>query len=270
MFSAKAGHTLLICDYAQIEARILLWRVGDLEMLNQVAAGISVYEAHARSTMGWTGGKLKDEDKRLYKLAKARILGLGYGCGKDKFQTLAYTMCGLELTKKECEDTVNDFRKSNPLITNLWHTHQNGLVTSAYHNHKTHEIGLLSGRDLVFYYPRCTTAQKVNKKGEKYTSNEYWVSYVKGEAQKRTYGGRLTENEIQATARDVLRDGWVALHEAGYNVLLTVHDEYVIQVADEKVESALTEIPKILKVSSPWAKGCPIDVEIHTSKTYNK
>jgi DNA polymerase len=239
-------------------------------MLNQVAAGISVYEAHARSTMGWTGGKLKDEDPRLYKLAKARILGLGYGCGVDKFQTLAYTMCKLELTKKECEETVADFRASNPLITNLWRTHQNGLVTSAYHNDKTHEIGLVSGRDLVYFFPRCTIGKKKNKKGEEYESRDYWVSFVKGEAQKRTYGGKLTENEIQATARDVLRDGWIALDAAGYNILLTVYDEYVIQVDDEKVESALTEIPKILKVSSPWTKGCPIDVEIHTSKTYNK
>lgn len=270
-FIAKAGHSLLICDYAQIEARILLWRVGDQLMLNRIRGGESIYEAHARMTMGWTGGKLKVEDPHTYSLAKARVLGLGYGCGAEKFKSLARIMCGLELEEIEAVDQVEGFRATNQGIVKLWIDHHRGLITSARHGHETHEIELLSGRSLVYFNPTTRVVPYTNKKtGEVYDRTEYFVRFSRGENLRKVYGGLLTENEIQATARDVLKDGWLALHEAGHDVRLTVHDEYVIQVPDEKIETAKAEITSILKSTSPWATGCPIDVEIVVSKHYLK
>ena len=70
--STEAG--LGIIDYAQIEARILLAMVKDDAALEEIRRGTSVYEAHARATMGWIGGVLKDEDPDLYRLAKARCV----------------------------------------------------------------------------------------------------------------------------------------------------------------------------------------------------
>lgn len=71
-------------DLAQIEPRVLNWTAGNHAILAEVAAGMAIYESHARRTMGWTGGNLKKENKPRYSLAKVRVLSFGYGCGWEK------------------------------------------------------------------------------------------------------------------------------------------------------------------------------------------
>ena len=72
MFSAPEGKTFVVADLSQIEPRLTAFIAGDTEFLDLIKKGMSPYEAHARQTMGWTGGKLKDEDPELYLLAKVR------------------------------------------------------------------------------------------------------------------------------------------------------------------------------------------------------
>jgi len=74
MFVAPAGKKLFISDLSQVEPRVLLHLVGDNKQLQKIREGFGVYEAHARATMGWTGGSLKKENPSLYRLAKARCL----------------------------------------------------------------------------------------------------------------------------------------------------------------------------------------------------
>ncbi|MGN0828102.1 MAG: DNA polymerase [Akkermansia sp.] len=101
LFIPRPGHKFVISDLSQIETRVLLYLAGDTTQLEEIAKGTSPYEAHARASMGWTGGKLKEEDPGLYALAKARVLGLGFGCGKVRFSDLAKSMVGIELTPEE-------------------------------------------------------------------------------------------------------------------------------------------------------------------------
>lgn len=270
IFVSRPGHTLIVCDYSQIEARLLLWRVGDFQMLDRIRRGESIYEAHARIYMGWSGGKLKKEDPKKYALAKSRILGLGYGCSKVKFKGLAKSMCDLDLTEAEAGEQVKAFRDTNQGIVKMWLNHQNGLITSVNQHDPVHEIQLASGRILTYFAPRRIPVKLKGRDGEEYQRDEYYASVVKGEPLHKLYGAKLTENEIQATGRDLVKDGWIALDKAGYNVLFTVHDEYVIEVPDEDVPEALLEIPEILKESSPWAETCPIDFEISSGKHYEK
>lgn len=89
LIGTRPGCRLAMSDLAQIEPRVLNWMCGNTALLDLVAQGMSIYEAFARTSMGWTGGDLKSEDKKLYQLAKIMVLGLGYGCGWDKFITIA-------------------------------------------------------------------------------------------------------------------------------------------------------------------------------------
>ena len=84
------------------------------------------------------------------------------------------------------------------------------------------------------------------------------------------YGGRLYENEIQATARDILCDAWIALTQAGINVLFTIYDEIVTMVREDEVEERLKEQEYIMCNSSPWLKGCPLRVKSSITKVYEK
>lgn len=86
---ARPGMKLAPTDLAQIEPRVLNWLAGNFALLSRIAMGMSIYEAFARDSMGWTGGDLKTEDKKKYALAKIQVLGLGYGCGWNKFITIA-------------------------------------------------------------------------------------------------------------------------------------------------------------------------------------
>lgn len=100
LIAARPGHKLAMSDLAQIEPRVLNWMCGNTVLLDLVASGMSIYEAFARSAMGWTGGDLKKEDKKLYQLAKIQVLGLGYGCGWDKFITIAAAY-DIDLTEED-------------------------------------------------------------------------------------------------------------------------------------------------------------------------
>jgi DNA polymerase len=100
---APPGKQIASVDLSQIEPRVLNYLVGNEALLQSIRDGFPIYEAHARSSMGWKGGKLKKENEKLYSLAKARVLGLGYGCGWQKFITVAQLMAGIDITEGDRE-----------------------------------------------------------------------------------------------------------------------------------------------------------------------
>lgn len=100
---ARPGMKLAPVDLAQIEPRVLNYTAGNTSLLDRVRAGMAIYEAFAREALGWAGGKLKDEDKKLYALSKADVLGLGYRAGWEKFITVAQMMAGLDITEGDEE-----------------------------------------------------------------------------------------------------------------------------------------------------------------------
>lgn len=195
-FVARPGHTFVTCDLSQIEPRVLAWLSGDHALLNSIKNGMAIYEAHARNTMRWTGGRLKDENKTLYSLAKARCLGLGFGCGPGKFIQVAKNLAGLELSAEEAERTVKEFRASNPKIMALWNRLDQRLRAS---RGGSLEMELPNGRKLRQYQVLAR-------------DNSYWtINTIKGNHRK-TWGGSLTENCISGDT-EVLAEGrgWVAL-----------------------------------------------------------
>jgi len=71
-----------------------------------------------------------------------------------------------------------------------------------------------------------------------------------------TYGGKLCENVVQATARDVLANGLLGLDAAGYDIVLHVHDEIVAEVPVGG--GCIDEFEKIMGNMPAWANGWPI------------
>jgi NDP-sugar pyrophosphorylase family protein len=75
----------------------------------------------------------------------------------------------------------------------------------------------------------------------------------------------------QSVARDVLRDAWIALVDAGYDVNWTVYDEFVVPVPeDADLEAARADVRRLMVSSSPWAEGLPLDAEIEIADHYKK
>lgn len=252
LFIPRPGHKFIISDLAQIEARVLLYLAGDKVQLEEIAKGTSVYEAHARATMGWTGGKLKEENPGLYALAKARVLGLGFGCGKDRFRELAKSMAGVELTPEEAARQVENYRRSNPKITSLWSTLDTRFHLCMGRNFR---LALPSGRSILY--------RQVHPFFGK------WQCMLQGRPIE-TYGGKLTENLVQATARDVFCEHLLAISDAGYAVRFHVHDEVIVEVPEEQAETAAAEIKAIMSTTPAWAPGLPLAAETFIADKYTK
>jgi DNA polymerase len=203
--------------------------------------------------MGWdpAKGRLKEKNKEQYALAKARVLALGFQCGAARFKNMAFKLAGVTLKDEESKEVVTDYRATNPLITRRWAEFQTDLVRS---RNEDYEVALPSGRVLSYF----------NVQVYPYLSAEIY----KGSRRTGFYGGKILENVVQAIARDVLVDGMCRLDAAGFNVLLHVHDEIVLEVPEDS--DPYPEVRELLRIVPGWLKGCPIDVEGGYSPHYLK
>ena len=254
----RPDHRFVICDLSQIEPRVLYWLAQDTEMLQQLKDGVPLYEAHARATMGWGGGKLKDERPDLYQLAKARVLGLGYGCGGAKFQFVAKAMAGLELQLAEAKRIVSEWRQSNPSIVQYWRSLDHRLKVAKVGRFPSMEYTLPSGRVMHWDNPRPDpedrTSTLVDTNGRK--------TY--------TWGGKLTENVVQAVSRDIFSEMILNIEAAGYSVVWHVHDEGIAEVPVEQADSALEQITSIMSTPPEWATNLPLAAEGAIFERYDK
>ncbi len=285
---SREGNVFIIADLCQIEPRILAWLIGDVAFLDLVRNGIDIYEAHARSTMGYTDQRpLKEVDPAMRSLAKARTLGLGYGCGPKKFVAVAKNLGGIDITFADAKKTVQDFRAKNIRISNLWKRLDRDFKRSAggdYH------IELPSGRELRYL--------SVSKNPRGY----YTASTERGGRKRKLYGGLLAENLVQATARDVFAEHLLAIHRylsgvpqasslpcrtAGVSpaqssdlspptsapigrIVFHVHDEVIVEVPASIAEQAREQILAIMSTTPDWLSGCPVEAEATINHHYTK
>lgn len=270
----------LILDYRQIEARIELHLVKDEDQLALIRQGMSTYEAYARAKLGWTGGDLKETGKRdkaadrLYRLAKACVLGGGYGCGGDKFASTAWTMARLKLTPAEGAERIKEFRAANPKFVAFWRLMDRVLRQAVSVRKECMKLTLPSGRTMYYWNPRERTIVKIVKtpEGDKTVEDTgYFTQLARNNpsSYRKTYGANLVENLCQGIARDILADAWRALDRAGYVVAVTVHDEFVIhrqpgQTLDE-AERIILEAGK-----NSWAAEIPLALDKHEETVFTK
>jgi hypothetical protein len=264
--TAPSGHLLAVVDYSQIESRVLLFLAGDRETLDMFRANpmADAYEIHARATMGYVEPEaLKDYCERtgsgLRQLAKARVLGLGFGCGARRFVEVAKVMAGLDIGEDESERIVNEFRESNPRIVTLWQSLNEACASCDGGNYllplPCTQVNPELGRFLIY---RDVVA---GKDGVECT--------VAGDRIK-VYGGLLAENWTQATARDVLASAWLRCDAAGYRPVLSVHDELVFEVPEASAEEDLRRIVGMFEEPLSWAPGLPLRGDGKLCTVYGK
>ena len=263
---APPRHRLAVVDYAQIESRVLLYLAGDTESLSMFLENseADAYEIHARSTMGYAEseplqGWCERTGSNLRQLAKARVLGLGFGCGYRRFIEVAKMMAGLDLGEMEAAHIVGDFRKSNPLIVQLWRRLRNAFSSC-------------NGKDYMLPLP-CTQANPELGRFLIYrdvlVDDDSYHCTVRGERM-LVHGGLLAENWTQATARDVMASAWIRCAKAGYQPILTVHDELVFEVPVSTAEQDLQSIVQIMEQSMDWAPHLPLKASGKLMDFYRK
>ena len=266
---ARPGHKFIIADLSQIEPRCLAAACGDYEFLDLVESGMDVYEAHARATMDYTDPRpLKEVDNALRQVAKARVLGLGYGCGAARFKDFA-ALFGMEYTDDEAQEQVTSYRKTNHRIVDLWNMLGEGFVKSSkdIKNDRTLNIAMPTGRTLHYY--NIAQRTKTYDEGKSKTGlsayterGKPWYEFF--------WGSKLCENYIQAMARDVFADAMLRIDRGGIRTAWHVHDELICEVPEDQAVEAKEFVEQEMSRRHPALPKMPIAVDAHIADYYDK
>ena len=282
---APEGKMLIACDSAQIEARVVAWVAQQNDLLDAFREKRDVYSEFATEVYG---RKVTKADKIERFVGKTCVLGLGYGMGAEKFKaTLAIGQAGLRVNIEldEARRIVQLYRSKNHKIAAFWNrcntalTHLVSKRDFALVEHtpaiELIDDGIKLPNGLAIRYPLLTNAND----GFAYAAD----ARVYREAVKdrvlgkdlntdkfiRVYGGKVTENLVQALARIVVAEQMIKIGER-YKVVLQVHDEVVILCDKEEVDEAKAYMLEVMSTPPTWAPDLPVACEADHGENYGE
>ena len=278
MIVAAPGHRLIAADFNAIEARVLAWLAGQEDILALFRKGADVY-CYAATKIYGREITPKDENER--QIGKVAVLALGYQGGKGAFATMANAY-GVKVSEAQAEEIKSAWRKANNRIVAFWWDLERAAKEAVDHPGKVVRCGMVafrvagsflwlrlpSGRALCYPYPKIKevpvpwggTMMAVTYKGVD--------SYTRKWGECTAYGGLWAENVTQAVARDMMAEAMVRLEDAGYPVVLTVHDEAVCEVPHGHGSAA--DFKSLMEMVPAWAEDCPIASGVWEGGRYRK
>ena len=270
---------LIAADFAAIEARVLAWLADEKLLLETFRTGGDVYKVMASKIYSIPVDAIEKHQRQVGKMA---ILGLGYGMGAKKFIDSCKAQAGIELTEEQAKTVVQLYRNTNKNIVGLWQALNQGAIQAVKNQGSIQEVGLIkftqrggylwcvlpSKRPLAYARPRIVERETPWGTTNEAVSFEGMDSFTKKWGRHDLYGGLITENVVQAVARDIMAEAMLRLEANGYPIIMSVHDELVAEVPEgfgsvAQFVSLMSELPS-------WAEGCPIDAEGYESKRYKK
>ena len=269
-FIAKPGYKFIVADFSAIEARVLAWFAGERWRQEVFESGGDIYCASA-SQMFKVPVEKHGVNGHLRQKGKIAELALGYGGSVGALKAMGALDMGL--MEDELQPLVTAWRNSNPNIVKFWWEidraamnavkyHMNGEVGSIrfYYQSGMLFITLPSGRRLSYVKPKLGT----NQFGSECITYEGVGSTKKWE-RLETYGPKLVENIVQATARDILCYAMRTLSHCF--ITMHIHDELVIE-ADPRM--SLEAVCEQMGRTPPWAEGLKLRADGYETPFYKK
>lgn len=271
-FVPKEGCKFIVADFSAIEARVIAWLAGENWRQEVFKENGDIYCASASQMFGVPVEK-HGENAHLRQKGKIAELALGYGGGEGAMKSMGAIQMGIE--EEELKPIVDSWRKANPNIVKLWwDIHK--CVVKAIRDKQLQEykclrftlekgilfIHLPSGRRLAYVKPTIYRNE--------YDRDE--ISYMGVDTSKKwgsisSYGPKFVENIIQAMSRDLLAEAMTRLLNAGYNIVMHVHDEAVIEAP---MEASIEEACRIMSITPAWAEGLILNAAGYECEFYQK
>lgn len=270
-FIPAEGHRFVVADFSAIEARVIAWLAGETTTLKAFEEGKDLYCETASRMFGVPVTK-HGANSELRQKGKIAVLACGYQGGVGALKAMGALHMGL--AESELQPLVDAWRAANPNIVQLWADINVAAIDTISTRQPTHVgpltfsvesgiffIELPSGRRLAYVKPRLGE----NRFGgasilfEGVTTGRKWGTL-------ETYGGKLTENIVQAIARDLLVYGMHQVADAGHRIVMHVHDEIVVETTTATVE----EICALMSSAPDWAAGLPLSADGYECEFYRK
>ncbi|PIS67264.1 DNA polymerase [Corynebacterium striatum] len=270
-FIPADGHRFVVADFSAIEARVIAWLAGETTTLEAFRDGKDLYCETASRMFGVPVDK-HGANAELRQKGKIAVLACGYQGGVGALKSMGALRMGL--AESELQPLVDAWRAANPSVVQLWadinaaaiETISTRQPTSVGALTFTVESGIMfirlpSGRRLAYVKPKLGE----NRFGGTSITHE-GITTGRKWGQLETYGGKLTENIVQAVARDLLTYAMHQVAEAGHRIVMHVHDEIVVETATATVD----EICKLMSTAPDWAAGLPLEADGYACDFYMK
>jgi DNA polymerase len=251
---APKGYKVVVADLSGIELRVnhFLWKVPSSMALFQAdPEKADLYKDFASRLYGVDVAEVSKPQRQVGKVAH---LGLGFGAGPVTFQKVAKLMAGIDLAEADAAEVVYKWRDEYPQIVQGWKDCHDALpiISEGADGFSIDPWGMcVPAPDGIrtpcglIRYP--SLRREIGEDGKK----EWW--YGEGRHKARIYAGKITENVVQALARDVIAGNTLEIHRVtGYRPALLVHDEWVGVVPESEAEAVLAEVQHIMRTPPPW------------------
>lgn len=263
---APDGYVLIDCDSSNIEARMLAWLAQQNDLVEDFGNGVDVYCGMASDIYGKKITKEENPQERF--VGKTVVLGAGYQTGAEKLQiTLKRADPPIHLDIDECQRIISTYRRKYLRIRRLWY--EGDECIQAMYRNQTSWFGrpgvvLVEGKKgvrlpsgLYLHYPQLHYDQK--EQAWKYKGDNGLVDI---------YGGKFTENVVQALARIVVMLQLLKIRRK-LPVVITVHDAVGALAREDEKEEARKYVEECMRWVPKWADGCPINCESKMGVNYS-
>jgi len=272
-FVPKPDHRFIVADFSAIEARVIAWLAGEKWRMDVFKTHGKIYEASA-SQMFKVPIEEITKTSPLRQKGKISELALGYGGSVGALTAMGALEMGVK--EEELQALVTAWRQSNPRITKLWWDIDKAAISAV--KEKTsqvvgkikiqYECGIMfitlpSGRRLSYIKPRIEP-NRFDRDAITYEG----IGTTKKWERIETYGPKLVENIVQATARDLLAEAMKAIAEKGYQIVMHCHDEVIIEAPVNF--GSLKEVCDIMAIAPAWAEGLPLRADGYECNYYRK
>lgn len=271
-FIPKPGCQFIVADFSAIEARVIAWLAGEQWRNEVFATHGKIYEMSASQMFHVPLAEIT-KGSPLRQKGKIAELACGYGGSIGALKAMGALEMGLE--EEELRPLVTAWRTANPNIVKLWWDIDKAAMTAVKERTSTAAHGirfecksgmlfitLPSGRQLSYVKPRIGE----NQFGSDCVTYE-GVGATKKWERIETYGPKLVENIVQAISRDILCYAMLNLDSAGFPIVMSVHDEVVIEAPDN---ASLQDVCLIMGETPPWATGLLLRADGFKTNFYRK
>lgn len=275
---APEGKILSVADFSAIEARVISWLANEEWRMEVFRGDGKIYEA--------TGAKMFNvpikaitKGSELRQKSKISELALGFGGAVGAMRRMGGERMGL--SDAEMMSLTRKWRQANPKIVELWEDLENAAIDAITYGRtiivternlifnydgENLTITLPSGRALFYRNPYLVTV-----KGHKEIRYEGLIQTTKQWGTIDTYGGKLTENVVQAIARDLLSFAMLNLKKAGFKLTMHIHDEVIAEINNDGTQMAVyDEMVKIMSTQPIWALDLPLNADGYLTTFYKK